>query len=52
MLVLMQQGDQSNIKDEVVSDSKSEVAIEVPMSTPAFAPASTFVPSAAVQTLQ
>ena len=29
-LDLMQQGDQSNIKDEFVSGSRSEVALEVP----------------------
>ena len=97
MLVLMQQGDQSNMKDEVVSDSGSEVTLEVPkqyweeqarlesiektldkiliqslndekmpqapiftrapmsthalISTFAIAPASTFVPSLAVQRL-
>ena len=30
MLVLMQQGDYSNMTDEVVSDSGSEVGTEVP----------------------
>ena len=30
MLVLMQQGDYSYMKDKVVSDSRSEVDLEVP----------------------
>ena len=46
MFVLMQQGDLSNMKDEVVSDSGSEMDLKVP--TLAFAPGFTFVPSPAV----